>query len=279
MEKKKKIKLIYLVGNSHSGSTILSFYIGSFKQICFCGEFKKLNFNKYKKTCSCGKKAIECSFWKDLVQSYPEYFEQSIAAANGWEAFKAIQKNKNKSFAPKKINLEVSFLKGLSKEAVKWEPENKYLMDSSKSLWRLQFLEKIEEIDLKVIHLKRNFKSNLSSFVKRKRNFWKSILSLKLNTYLIDKHLKNSNVPSLEIHYESFIENPKKELKTISEFLDIPFDFNPQQVENRSFHTISGNYRTRMAFLDGERTLKQNTNKENPFTTFQKMTLRLFGIK
>ena len=63
----KKIPVILLVGEGHSGSTLLDLIMDSHSQIVGVGELshysKHFNFGEL---CSCGKQIKDCEFWQKV---------------------------------------------------------------------------------------------------------------------------------------------------------------------------------------------------------------------
>jgi hypothetical protein len=60
----KKTRLVYLLGPSHSGSTLLALLLGSHPEITTAGELKQTslgNVERYR--CSCGEEIRRCPFW------------------------------------------------------------------------------------------------------------------------------------------------------------------------------------------------------------------------
>jgi len=62
-------KIIYIVGLSHSGSTLLDFLLSHHPEILGLGEVfyflnkKRSTFEKTELTCSCGGEMSDCYFW------------------------------------------------------------------------------------------------------------------------------------------------------------------------------------------------------------------------
>ena len=61
-----KVNLVYVLGTSYSGSTVLGFLLGSSARVFSAGEMNFYNKGIQNETCSCGKINRECPFWKDI---------------------------------------------------------------------------------------------------------------------------------------------------------------------------------------------------------------------
>ena len=70
---KQRIRLIYILAASHSGSTLLAMLLGSHPEICTVGEIKFTSLGDIDRyLCSCHKKIRECSFWNRITQDMAE---------------------------------------------------------------------------------------------------------------------------------------------------------------------------------------------------------------
>jgi hypothetical protein len=59
-----RVRLLYILAASHSGSTLLAMLLGSHPEVCTVGELKHTSIgdvNRYR--CSCGALIRECEFW------------------------------------------------------------------------------------------------------------------------------------------------------------------------------------------------------------------------
>ena len=210
-------KIIYIAGLGHSGSTILDPALGCHPHIVGLGEIYAV-FNKdnpdalfEKSTCSCGKKGMNCDFWKDL---------QTISSSN-------------ETTEEKYRQLITVFSEKYGDEII--------LTDSSKNSYPyLQFLKK--EYDLRIIYLTRDYRSWVYSRFARTR---KPMLFLALRWYLENKKLlyvlKKYGLNILTVGYEELAVYPKQILKTISGFIGEEFSevmLSPKQTKS---HIINGN--------------------------------------
>lgn len=62
-----RLRLVYILAASHSGSTLLTMLLGAHPEICTVGELKATSLgDKENYLCSCRKKINECHFWKGI---------------------------------------------------------------------------------------------------------------------------------------------------------------------------------------------------------------------
>ena len=62
-----KLKLLYVLAASHSGSTLTALLLGSHSQLCTVGELKMTSIGELKRyRCSCKALINECGFWQTI---------------------------------------------------------------------------------------------------------------------------------------------------------------------------------------------------------------------
>lgn len=166
-----KIKIIYILSLAHSGSTLLDLFIGSAKEVFSLGELgyypEAINglFGE-DHLCSCGSLFKECAFWSNInAKKYKIYNYSKI------KDFVDLKKLLIKSFYSKykiEVNRDetVNFLKHVFRRSKEFNPDTKYLLDSSKSLIRFFYLSQFQEIDLYPILLVRDVRGVLNSWAK-----------------------------------------------------------------------------------------------------------------
>ena len=75
-----KTSFIYILSQRYSGSTLLSFLLGTHPQIATIGERRKFfvhsyaNFGEKALDCSCGKSFPECEHWNTIKASLMDRF-------------------------------------------------------------------------------------------------------------------------------------------------------------------------------------------------------------
>lgn len=210
-------KIIYIAGLGHSGSTILDMAIGCNSNIVGLGEvgamLKKKDKERLfaKSTCSCGKKGVDCDFWKD--------------------AKKIIESNTS---IEDRYSLLIKYFN--SKYG-----KDKVLLDSSKNSYKyLDFLNK--NYELKVIYLTRDYRSWMYSRFLRKG---KLMFYWGLRWYLENKKLKyvlkKYNIKTINIGYEELAFYPEFILKKISDFVDENYSKQMLSPIKTNSHIINGN--------------------------------------
>ena len=233
MKKNKNIKVLYIAGNGHSGSTLLDIVIGSNPSIFSAGELGFITRPSiWEEICSCGTKISECTLWTGIIKRWEKKVDISIQEfrhlRSYYERNKAtIRVLKNHFFPSPKF---VKYCKATLAlfEAIQEETGKNVIVDSTKLPQRIIVLRKI--VDLKVIHICRDAKGVLNSakkFVKKdlsagvevnvfpKKTWW-ILLNWTLTNFLTTMFcIKNAWV---RIKYKNFVKDPTS-LKIIDDMV------------------------------------------------------------
>ena len=173
-----RIRLVYILAASHSGSTLLSMVLGSHPQIATVGELKFTamgNIDRYR--CSCHEEIRKCSFWNDIVMDMDKrgfVFDLKNAgtdfqsAGNGYTRYLLHPLHRGPFLeALRDAGLSLSFV--WRKEYEKIQSKNlalldsiakrlgkRIIVDSSKLAVRLKYLLRNSAIDVRVVRLIRD---------------------------------------------------------------------------------------------------------------------------
>lgn len=162
----KKIKVLQIVGNGHSGSTLLGIILGSSPNFFSAGELTNITRETIlEEYCSCGMLIKDCKVWSVIFKKWKEQINISV------EKYRKLrlkfERNKmtlntliniiypSKDFQAYCLATQVLF------ECIQEVTKADGIIDTSKSPQRIAVLNKI--VDLKVIHLCRNAKGVLNS--------------------------------------------------------------------------------------------------------------------
>ena len=171
--KASKIRLVYLLAASHSGSTLLAMLLNSHPDVCTVGELKATSFgNPDKYRCSCQRLIKECPFWNGIQDDMAARgFDFDITNA-GTDIRTGMSSYVHRLLRPLHrspaielvrdvaLNLSPVWRKNLSKfltrnlaliQCVATRTEKKVIVDSSKIGIRLKYLLQIPELDIRVI--------------------------------------------------------------------------------------------------------------------------------
>ena len=227
------MRVIYIAGTSHSGSTLLDLMLNAHPAIFAAGEVLKLNrqlgFKSARKQthapCSCGAPSLwECRFWSAVDRRTREtsgksltdldmldYGELDRASAPNAVVFKAIAAVSGRSF----------------------------VVDSSKLPGRLSYLMRLEDLDVYPVHLVREPKGQINSVVRKHGGFLKHIFRYELIHEQIRRALKS--VPHSVVHYEDLVRDPEQTLSSILRPLGLDFDRRQLDWAEAEKHEVAGN--------------------------------------
>ena len=271
----RNIRLIYIIGNSHTGSTILSLYLDSHPFINYVGEIKKLDQSFKDRFCTCGEDAERCPFWGPFIVRHQEYFNKPAKSNNGFYRFFSTYKSILTQSSKEEIEYERSFLDDLVIRCLKFNEGTEFIMDSSKSLKRFITLSKMKGIEIYPIFIDRDLRSNLASFVKRGKGLLRSYLRLRINRYLILNHLNKNEIAHVKVNYERFVKHPDETRKNVWNFVGLSEE-GFEDVPIIGTHQITGNRKTLLQFPENQAIIK--LNEKEPFSPIQKILLRILGL-
>jgi len=189
MEMKPSIDYIYILGASHSGSTLLAMLLNAHPHIASIGETspdKMGDVDTYR--CSCGKIIKDCVFWRNITRrmqnKYSDFHLDNFGTKFEYTSSRVV--NRFLHFEHRGVALELlrdaalRLSSGWRKarrevelccydlaSAVLAESGARIFVDSSKLAHRLKFLLCIPEFNIKVIHLIRDGRGVALTYMKQ----------------------------------------------------------------------------------------------------------------
>lgn len=169
----ERIRLVYVLAASHSGSTLLAMLLNSHPDVCTVGELKATSFGDPEKyRCSCRRLIKECPFWKGIRQDMAARgFDFDITNA-GTDVYTGMSPYVRRLLRPLHrgpaleavrdllLNLSPVWRQNLPKilarnlalvQSVAARTGKKVIVDSSKIGIRLKYLLRIPELNIRVI--------------------------------------------------------------------------------------------------------------------------------
>lgn len=265
-------KLIYILGTSYCGSTILGYILGSIPEVFDAGELKFYNRLQAKggEICSCGVNSLQCPFWKNIYNENYSIYETSSNLEIANTICKILFGKKIKK--TKHCHHEYQLLKCICSSL---NNNTQYILDASKSLWRLQYLLTCSNINVKIIYLRRSIEGNVSSFKKHNKSFINATLTYKLNNILIKRYLKTNKLDHIKIEYNELCHSTNKVLKRVEQYLGVNYGNYKKNIRNREYHVPSGNYGTRKQFLTNFNGLSHDDSWKKRLNSIEKAILKI----
>lgn len=253
------IKLIYVVGLGHSGSTLLDLILGSHNSIESVGELK--DFGEYfsndllpreKYICTCGLPANECEYWHKVRSK-----TQLICGRSNVE----LKFNEQKQFEENNYRLMKAILDVSDKRII---------CDSSKNYSILKKFLDSELFDVFILHLVRDGRAVALSCKKKGERlkkqgkpltrqeeslygYYKQLWNwqkINMKIYLEFKNLNNY----FYLRYEDLTSAPEQYISKILQKIDLEFESNQLEFWKFNHHNIDGN---RMR-VKGKQEIKQD---------------------
>ena len=226
----RQMKVIYIAGTSHSGSTLLDLMLNAHPQIVSVGEVVNLHRhlaykNSKKKTyrpCSCGAPSPwACEFWSGVNERMQQTVGKSLLELNLLDH--------GSSSTP-----DAAFFAAIAKVSGK-----DFIVDSSKLPSRLARLMRNPELEVYPIHLVRNPSGQIYSMTKKYGGFLKHIVRYE---YVHDQiHRTLRSVPHCVVHYENLVLQPEQTLSRVLAPLGLEFDPSQLSWAEQVKHTVAGN--------------------------------------
>lgn len=216
-------KLLYIVGCTHGGTTLLHRFLGSQPAIINLGSvanLRRVAAKNSSKNCSCGLSLRACRFWRGIETRLHNETGRKLHDLN-------VNSRDPEVFAADNLQ----FLKAVSDASGK-----EFIVDSSRTAWRLRQLYKALGPDKVVpIHIFRTPEAQINSWA-RKNAKRDSFIKNNINPYstkqiltyyrahIMGLRAAKSFEQGLVIDYESLCENPARALEPLLELLGQSLD-------------------------------------------------------
>jgi hypothetical protein len=237
------LKVLYIAGEGHSGSTFLDIMLGNHPDIFGAGELVNLPRGGWidDEYCTCRKRASDCPFWSDVrrhwveqvgvddVEGYLE-LQDSFERFRRWPRLLWEWRRPSARFKTYTERTRALF------EAVREVSGKTVIVDSSKSPPRAFVLALMADIDLNLVHLMRDGRGVAASHKKswtkdlqagvtrnvKKRSVWETAarwISVNLGTEWVRLNLSPDK--SVRLRYEDYVADPKEALDKIGQMIDL----------------------------------------------------------
>lgn len=228
------MRVIYIAGAAHSGSTLLDLMLNAHPEIVSVGEVLKLNRQlgyrdperKNYAPCSCSAPSLlQCKFWSAVDAETRATTGKSLMELDIFDSG-----TRGPCHAP-----NVTLFKAIAAVSGK-----SFIVDSSKMPRRLNALMQCPELDVYPVHLVREPKGQIASVMRKHGGFLKNILRYEIVQEQIRRKLKT--VPHSVVRYEDLVRDPERSLNTILQPLGLSFDRRQLSWAEADKHIVAGNH-------------------------------------
>ena len=221
------MRVIYIAGMSHSGSTVLNLMLNAHPAIFAVGELIDLNRvtrGSSHPPCPCGAPSLsECEFWSRVNDCTQQEKGMSLSDLDVLNERRLDERSAN-----------AMLFRAISKVSGK-----EFIVDSSKRPGRLAYLMQLKGLDVFPIHLIRRPRGQVWSLRRKNGGFLQHICDYVRVHERIHRIVRH--VPHSVVHYEDLVHDPKGTLGSILEPLGLQFDQAQLSWAEQRQHTIAGN--------------------------------------
>ena len=249
------VKVIYIAGISHSGSTLLGHTLGEVERFVYGGEIRNIWQRGLleDRACCCGVSFRKCPFWSTVIKErFPALSHAEITTfaqfharhvrLRGLPAFAGFGSD-HRLVPPYRDSLVLLY------RAIRDVANADVVVDSSKSPWYAWVLGTSPGIDLSIVHLVRDPRGNVYSFMRRGRVARHEIvaragrwLSWNVATESLARVVRARYV---RVRYEDFVQSPQASLEEIGSgvgvAVNMPAKLSGSRITLQPKHIFSGN--------------------------------------
>lgn len=249
----KKRLVVYIVGDSRSGSTLLENILSKSEHIVSVGELHRLKSYLIQKgvysgdwNCGCGTELVRCSFWKSIID------ELGLKDLDGLETMVLRSKKWTKQFGFDVNSYKVqnkSVVSNIDRlyDEVARQSRSNVIIDSSKLPSQAYWISQYSSHNVKFIILRRELPALVLSklkwmgspegfITKYKLLFFTVLYQRRVNYF---KRLQRSG-SFIEFDYKDLANNPKKVINSVVGWLGIQEFGIPETMYLENDHTIGG---------------------------------------
>jgi hypothetical protein len=228
------MRVIYIAGAAHSGSTLLDLMLNAHPEIVSVGEVLKLNrqlacrdpARKTYAPCSCGAPSLlQCKFWSAVDAETRRVAGKSLSELDVLD---------NGESDPRRAPNVILF------KAIAAVSGKNFIVDSSKMPRRLSQLMQFPELEIYPVHLVRDPKGQIASVMRKHGGFLKNILRYEIVQEQIRRKLKS--IPHSVVRYEDLVRDPERSLNSILQPLGLSFDRRQLSWAEADKHIVAGNH-------------------------------------
>jgi hypothetical protein len=254
----ERYTLVYILGTGHCGSTLLDLLLNGHPDIWSVGEVRSLRRLLHgrgprTRRAPAADRMIELSVPPLLDEAFWQDVERCCTARCG------------RGLAELELGVPswAEAIRWTDAEVARWAAENSLLLDcvhrvagtpmltdSSKRAQRLYLLDRSGRFDLRVIHLTRDGRAVLSSYMEKGRSFsegYRLWAGSRLAAPALRRRFRAD--AWIDVSYEALCDDPRGVLDRLCRFLGVQFTERMAAYRSRAYLGVGGN---RMRMADGE---------------------------
>jgi hypothetical protein len=263
-----RLRVGYLAGSGHTGSTLVALLMDTHPQIASVGETAftppAQAKGQARQVCSCGETYFNCRFWQEVFATVnsdghdfsPHRWSNDYRYANPWlhrtltryssrpmvrwfqdVAADVLPLHRSRMQAVNRVN--VSFIRAVLKVA-----SADVFFDSSKRPFRLRHLLTVPELDVRVIKLVRDVRGFASSAKRRGQTVESAALSWSRDRGVIDDITRNVAADrTMILRYEDLCAQPDHTARELYTFLNVQAVATPEVIRPRDHHVLGNRIR------------------------------------
>ena len=244
---KNKIPIILLLGEGHSGSTLIDVMMNSHPDVVGVGEISHYCRSlKMDGICSCGEGLKRCSFWKKIFDGldcsiFKLPYRKKIDFLLNRTNYFYFEGDKEYKFDSQRYTMEVENLF----RRIQSVSGKRVIFDSSKTPERAELILGNDNLDILILHLVRDGKGVVYSNYKLGRNpfyFMRRWMSVNLRIEIIK--MRQKNIKIMFVHYDDLIKRPEYILNSILKNFDLKFSKEMFKSDGK-YHQVGGNSKSR----------------------------------
>ncbi len=233
------MKVVFILGSGHCGSTLLDLLLDCHSQIVGVGELQHLARDP---VCACGRNVVDCPFWhaaaikiKYDLQAHRKKIDFLLNRPRFWQ---------RRGLDWQRLDSESDFVGVYQSlfEYILQQSGKEVIVLSSKSVPLFELLQKSEVIEPVVIHLVRDGRAVVWSYMKKYNSalpfIWKWIAE---NIKVEILKLRYKQIKFLTINYQQLTRDPEGTLKAILAELSLPWQPEILNFRDCPHHQVGGN--------------------------------------
>ena len=269
MSSRDRLRVVYVAGSGHTGSTMLAMLLDSHPRIASVGEVAvkpaiRRRGDYADQRCSCGESIARCAFWQDVFQAVNRQgfqfsatdwsndyrcdnplLHKVLTRNSGYRAVRTFQRwaaahlpvHRARMAHIHKVN--VAFVRAVLEIA-----RADVFVDTSKGATRLHHLMSVPELDISVVRLVRDARAYAASAKRRGKSVREAARTWRRDQLLITE--VTSALPAdrqFTVRYEDLCSNLRGTLRRVHEFCGVEPMTVSGELVSTEHHVLGNNMR------------------------------------